>query len=270
MDVEQFLDNCKTSNIAFRPDFLEFITDVDEQSVILKDHYSRLTKMLKAEELNGENFDQLGQCLNGIEQVFIQLKNLFETYEEKLLLLEELGVTIDQIFLQVEYVYGLDQTGARIWGDLKKDFHVLELEKLQQTIEILQKIVNFKPKNETHLHLSDTALEIKGFCEDLGSLSNQFLPYVLLWKLPPKLLRLYKSAEKINKKSRIFSECVKEDYFSRYLTKAVKSFNKINKKYLESSNGEKKPVKIRGSSGLKGKVWSLGQLRIAIRTNFLR
>ncbi|TFF87456.1 MAG: hypothetical protein EU549_04690, partial [Promethearchaeota archaeon] len=200
VDVEQFLTDCNMYNISFNPDFLEYINDRDDQCVKLKEIYNQFVEIIETDELNENGLDQLQQCLNDMQKVFILLKNMFETYKDEFMVLEELGKEIGQIFVKIEYMYGLDKIGDRIRDLLKRNFITLDLESLRNTIELLQKIIKFKDQNEDKFHFSDTALEIKHFCENLGSLDYEFLPYVLYWKLPPRLHRLYKSAKRTKKR----------------------------------------------------------------------
>lgn len=268
VEAEQFIADCKTYEIGFYPDFLEYISNIDDQCAKLKDLYFQLEEILEIEELYENEVIQLQNCLDQMEQVFSQLKTILETYQEEFELFKRLGEESEQIFAQVEYMHELDKLGSRVYGDFKKHFLALDLESLEQTIKILQRIINFKSKNEAPSHLSDTAYEIKAFCKDLGSLDDQFLPYALFWKLPPKLLRLSKSIENIKYRALMFSWCKDHNFLSSYLAKAIKVFHKIHDKYLRSSDTEEKSVKIGGSSGLKLKYWALKELRNQIRTDF--
>ena len=149
---------------------------------------------------------------------------------------------------------------------VKKDFIVFDLENLQEAIDTFQSTIIFQSKNESPPYLPETALKIEGFCEALGSLNHEFLPNVILLKLPPRLLKLYNSIESITKRIRMFSTCVADNYLYDNITNAIKSYNKIQKKFRSENNNT---FKIRGSSGLKISFFSLEDLERSIKTHFL-
>ena len=266
VDVEQFLADCKLYDIEFDSNFFNFLTEIDSQCVKLKEVYFNYVEIIELIEMQEKDIERLQVCLGEIEQVFNRLRSLIDSKIEEFTLLEEIAVTVDQIFIRIEYVYDLEQIGLRVFGGLQKDFLALDFENLQSAIEVLQSIISFQGMNDSHPYLPETALEIEGFCKILGALNRQFLPNVILLKLPPKLLQLYNSIHKITRRIRMFSSCVKDDYLSKDIANARKSYNKIKKK---SSSEPKNAIKIRGTSGLKISFLSLEDLERAIKIDFL-
>jgi hypothetical protein len=266
VDVEQFLTDCKAKDVDFEPQFLNFLAEIDTQFAKIKEVYFKFLEIIEVDEIHSKDIERLHACLGEIEQIFNRLRSVIESQVEEFTLLEEMAAALEQIFIKVEYVYDLEQIGLRVFGGLQKDFLALDFENFQNAIEGLQLIISFRSDNKPPPYLPDTALEITGFCKIMGSLDRQFLPNVILLKLPPKLLQLYDSIQKITRRIRMFTSCVEDDYLSEDITNAIKSYNKIQKK---SSSGLKDAIKIRGSSGLKINFLSLGDLAHSIRIHFL-
>jgi tetratricopeptide (TPR) repeat protein len=266
VDLEQFLADCKTNGVEFEPNFLNFLTKIDSECTKIKEVYFKYAEIIELDGLYEKDIEILSNYLREIEQIFIRLRSLIESRVEEFTLLEEIGKEFKKIFVKVDYVSKLEYMGLHVAGGQEKDFIALDLENLQEAIEILQSTIQFQSKNESHPHLPDTALEIEGFYKMLGSLNHQFLPNVILLKLPPRLLQLYNFIEKITKRIQMFSSCVAHDYLSSYISDAIKSYNKIQKK---SRSENKDAVKIRGSSGLKMSFISLLDLASTIKFHFL-
>jgi tetratricopeptide (TPR) repeat protein len=265
-DVEQFLADCKTNAVEFDPNFLNFLTKIDSECAKIKEVYFKYSEIIEIDEFYEKDIERLSNYLREIEQIFNRLRSLIESYFKEFTLLEEIGNKFKQIFVKVTYVSELGYIGLRVSGGLEKDFIALDLENLQEAIETLQSTIQFQSKNPPTSYLTDTALELEGFCEVLGSLNRQFLPNVILLKLPPRLLLLYNSIERITKRIRMFSSCVADDYLTNYISSAIKSYNKIQKK---SRSENKEVIRIRGSSGLKMRHLPLLDLASTIKFHFL-
>ena len=265
VDVDQFLADCKANDIEFDPNFLNFLTKIDAQCAKIKEVYFKFVEIIEVDQMYKKDIERLHANLGEIEQVFNRLRSNIESHVEEFTLLREMRERFNKIFTKVEYVYDLEYS-MNIAGGLKKDFIVLDLENLQSAIEVLQSIIQFRSINESSVYLPSIALEIEEFCKVLGSLNHQFIPNVILLKLPPKLLQLYQIIERITKRIRMFSSCMVDDYLSSYITNALKSYNKIQKKF---SSGNKDTYKIRGSSGIKMSFFSLEDLERTIKSHFL-
>lgn len=266
VDVDQFLADCKANDVDFDPNFLNFLTNIDAQCAKIKEVYFKFVEMLELDKLYETDVKGLSHYLEEVQQIFNSLRSLIESQSEEFTLLEEIGDKFKQIIVKVNYVYDLEYIGLHVSGGLQNDFFALNLENLQEAIEVLLSFMHFRNKNDSPSYFPDTALEIEGFCKIIGSLDHQFLPNVILLKLPPKLLQLYDSSQKITKRIQMFSSCVKDDYLSEDISNAIKSYNKIQKKL---SSGTKDAIKIGGSSGLKISFLSLGDLAHAIKIHFL-
>jgi hypothetical protein len=264
-DVEEFLADCKVNAVEFDPSFLNFLSKIDTECVKIKEVYFKYVEIIELDELSERDIEKLTIYLREIENIFIRLKTLIESQVEEYTFLEEIGKKFKMIFIKVDYVSELEYMGY-VTGGVKKNFIVLDLENFQTAIETFQSTMQFRSKDEAPRYLSDTALEIEWFCEVLGSLNHHFLPNVILLKLPPRLLQLYNSIERITKRIGMFSSCVADDYLSNYISGDRKSYNKIQKK---SRSENKDVVKIRGSSGLKISFFPLKDLASTIKFHFL-
>lgn len=266
VDLEQFLADCKTNGVEFDPNFLNFLTKIDTECAKIKEVYFKYVEVILLDELYEKDIERLSNYLREIEQIFIRLRTLIDSQFKEFSILEEIGKKLTQIFVKIDYVSKLEYLGMHVIDGVKKDFIVFDLENLQEAIDTFQSTIIFQSKNESPPYLPETALKIEGFCEALGSLNHEFLPNVILLKLPPRLLKLYNSIESITKRIRMFSTCVADNYLYDNITNAIKSYNKIQKKFRSENNNT---FKIRGSSGLKISFFSLEDLERSIKTHFL-
>jgi len=260
VDLEQFISKIKIKKYILHKDILNFINKLELQLERLDTNQSILREIIESKEINSEELLELMKSIKGIDNVLKSLKTMIEKNSKYFQLLKDLKENLKVIFITVDYIYDLESWGLTVLDGITRKFYVLEYENLTYTIQLLEKMIIFESKNDNNGSISYFAKEILYFCKVLGSLNREFLPYVVLWKLPPKLIQLYNSAKKIREKINIVSDIVNSDYYSEKLSNAINNSEKLKNKLNKTS-----PIKIRGVAGVKRDAWSIEMLEMAIR-----